>query len=46
MIPSLLLASCIPAVQPGTGEASGTDPNSHITKIWCLQVKSKKDKDF
>jgi len=27
-------------------EASGKDPQSHITKIWHSQVKAKKDTDF
>ena len=40
----LLLAYLWHNQQPG--EASGKDPQSHITKIWCLKVKVKKDTDF
>ena len=38
------LCACSTTSSPG--EASGKDPNSHITKICCLQVKAKKDTDF
>ena len=46
MISSLSLALVCLQYNQQPGEASRKDPNSHITKIWCLQVKAKKDTDF